>query len=131
MDFIDQRWLEFGVTSALLIAVIVYLLKSHIPQLIKTFDQGFTRVSGALKDVNTQLLALLKRLDHMEEHMLDKSNIEWREHSKECRDTAKENSEMGGEILDQIKEQTGEITQELREMKQSVHNLLEAISKIL
>jgi len=130
MDF-DPKWLEFGVSSALLICVIIYLLRSHIPQLIKTFDQGFTRVSGALKEVNTQLLSLLKRMDHLEERLTDKSDAEWREHSKECRETAKESSDMGEDILREIRDQTGEVTQELREMKQAVHTLLEAISKIL
>jgi len=130
MEF-DTRWLEFGVSSALLVCVIIYLLKSHIPQLIKTFDQGLTRISGALKEVNTQLIVLLRRVDHLEERLTDKADAAWRDHTKECRDVSKEAANRGEDIMDQIREQTGELAKELREMKQAVHKLLEAISKIL
>ena len=131
MEVMDTRWLEFGVTSALLVSVIIYLLKYHIPQLIKTFEEGFGRVSVALKEVNTQLLVLLKHISHMEERLLDKAADDWKEHGKECRDIAKSAENQTDGMIDSVKTETQMIANELREMRQAVYRLLEAISKTL
>jgi len=127
MELDTPRWLEFGVTSGLLITIVVYLLKWHIPALMQTFEQGFSRVALALKDVNTQMAQLQKRLDRLETRILDRSDDEWREHARECRQLAKESSEERAEVMDGARE----IKIEIHEMKQRVQQLLEAILKIL
>lgn len=127
MDFDIRPIIEFGVTSGLLISIIIYILKWHIPTLIRTFEEGFHKVAVALKDVNTQLLGILKRIDHMQERILDKADGEWKEHAKECRDIAKESTDTNAEIVEEVRE----LKDELKEMKQQVFRVLEAISKIL
>ena len=58
LEFLDTRWLEFGLTGGLLVVVIVYLLKFHIPSIIKTFSEGFKNMAAALKEINTTLAAV-------------------------------------------------------------------------
>ena len=126
-DFLDARWLEYGVTSALLITVIVYILRVHIPALISTFDQGFSRVTAALKEINTQIMYMQKRVDQVENHIIDKAELEWRGHDKECRAMAKDAIAVTTDAV----EETRSLKEEFRDLKYQVHQVLESISKIL
>ena len=60
MDY--SVFLQHGVSNGLLIVIIVYLLRYHIPSLVKAFEEGMRNVAEALKEVTATLRDITDRL---------------------------------------------------------------------
>jgi len=86
----DIRWLEFGVTAGLLILVIVYILRYHIPRLIQAFEQGLERMAAALKENTDELRDHDRRIHELMLSVGQRLDDTQSKHAESCENHRKE-----------------------------------------
>jgi len=80
----DPKFLEFGISNFLLVGIIVYILKWHIPNLVKSFQDGMASIAKALKEVNTRQQEAVDAVEELKDDLKETMRAEISECNKRC-----------------------------------------------
>jgi F0F1-type ATP synthase membrane subunit b/b' len=112
-----DRWLEFGVVSALLIVVVVYILRYHMPTIIRSFSEGMRNIAVALKEVNKSLTDLQLLV-----------TLKAEKASRECYEKCQHERERDH---DAVVKRVDRMEKEMRKMEESMDKLRSAVERFL